>query len=112
MNTEEVNGIICEATRRRVKLTPVGPRLRYEVTGPMDPAFESLLIENKVAVLKLLNAKRHLAKQVLANEFFALNDHDFGLISSELVAQRHDPVCALAAEYLRQQFLRENPNRK
>jgi hypothetical protein len=104
--------ILREATLRRIKLLPRGDRLAVTYPGPVPQDFEDKLIDHKVALIKLLNAKRHLARQVLSGEFFGLNDRDFGLISSALVMQQHDPICALAAEHLREQFLRENPDRK
>jgi predicted metal-dependent hydrolase len=96
------NDILREASRRKIRLTPDGPRLIATCPGKLPADMERKLVKNKLALLKLLNEKRNLARQVLDGEFNEpLGGRLFGLICSELVIQYHDEKCRLAFEYLR-----------
>jgi hypothetical protein len=95
------NDILREASRRKIRLRPDGQRLIALSVGKLPPDMERKLVKNKLALLKLLNEKRNLARQVLDGEFDPLSGRQFGLICSELVIQYHDPLCARAFEHLR-----------
>lgn len=95
------NEILCEASRRKIRLRPDGTRLIATYAGKLPTDMEHKLIENKPAILKLLNEKRNLARQVLDGEFEPMDGRLFGLICSELVIQYHDPICCRAFEHLR-----------
>jgi hypothetical protein len=105
------NEILIEATTRKIKLRPDGTRLIATNVGPVPPDIERLLIENKVALLKLLEGKRHLARQVLQGEFEPLDEKTFSNVCSELVMQHHDQICGRAFEFLRRKF-QQTPNQK
>ncbi|HEX4348950.1 MAG TPA: hypothetical protein VH251_01115 [Verrucomicrobiae bacterium] len=95
------NEILTEATLRKIKLIPDGTLLIARCAGKLPMDMERKLVENKPAILKLLEAKQNLARQVLDGEFSPLDGRMFGLICSELVIQYHDPLCRRAFEHLR-----------
>jgi hypothetical protein len=95
------NDILREAARRKIRLTPDGPRLIATCPGKLPADMERVLVANKPAILALLTAKRHLAWQVLDGQWEPLDGRLFGLICSELVVQYHDDICRRAYEHLR-----------
>jgi hypothetical protein len=92
--------ILTEARLRRIILAPNGSRLVVKYPGQVPLDFEQVLIRHKAALIALLTSTRHLAKQVLLNEFENLNGKQYGNIYRALAANISDPVCHAAFDHL------------
>lgn len=96
------NEILCEASRRKIRLRPDGSRLVVKYPGSVPQDFERVLIRNKAELITLLMATRHLAKEVLLNEFENLNGKQYGNCYRALAANLLDPQCRAAFNHLRE----------
>lgn len=96
--------ILIEAMRRRIRLTPDGPRLITESCGDLPPDFEQVLRENKPALLKLLTEKRNTACQILSErdaEWSGMDGKTWHRVNSELSENCLDLLCRRAIDHLR-----------
>ncbi len=94
--------ILTEASRRRIILAPNGSRLVVKYPGQVPTDFERVLIRNKSELVALLTSTRHLAKQILLNEFENLNGRQYGDAYRALAANILDPQCRAAFNHLRE----------
>jgi hypothetical protein len=98
--------ILIEAMRRRILLLPAaGGSIAVKCAVKMPPDFDSdfadVLRQHKPALLKLLCSKRHLAKQVMADEFTGADDATWYSIIYSLLDNYYDPLCGAAIEHLK-----------
>jgi hypothetical protein len=101
MNATNATQILVECQRRRITLAPNGPRLVVKSIGELPPDFERVLIHNKAELVALLNSIRHMAKQILLDEFEDLNGRQYGDAYRALTANLSDPLCRMAFDHLR-----------
>jgi hypothetical protein len=101
MNHMPARSILIEAMRRRIRLTPNGKTLVVDSVGELPQDFAEILKANKAAVLKLLNSKHHLARQIMLNEFDGADATTWHSCMELLLENYYDPKCKQALEYLR-----------
>jgi hypothetical protein len=98
MKTHE---LFSEAIRRNIRLIPNGSKLIVESVGDLDRNFEKVLIRNKPALLKFLQAKRHLVRQIYCGEFDGSSASTSKVLIEALDENCFDPVCQRAIEHLK-----------
>ncbi len=94
--------ILRQANSRGVRLTPHGTQLCVECIGKLETDFERRLVRNKAAVVRLLTARRHTARQILQGEFSILDGKIYHKLYDEMVANILDPLCRAAFARLRE----------
>ena len=100
----KIHEIFLECLRRKLVLRPDGDTLRVSHRGGLDSEFAAVLTKHKPVLLRLLRAKHHLVRQVLAGEFDGSN-HDMHLqLSRELFEVSNHPLTQAAWRQLAKQI--------
>lgn len=103
--------ILIEARRLGVRVTPYGPNNLYvDSDTELPPDFEQVLRDNKPGLLRHLRNQqasvRHLARQVVENEFVGANSITLHRVTMELRENITDPLCRRALDRLQHQSQR------